>query len=231
MKLRKLALPAAAAFAMTFAGAASAATLLTLLGPFDNTVGPQSASNPCIIAGTTCQQPDGFGYNNFKQTGNIFDYNMWSTTPTAQVDDGVQGTPYTVSQLNALGSSFVVAIDVNTATGGETLQLFEVWDTTTNTLLYNYVGPTNIATGINNGNGWGDWTLGNISFAGLASTDGILFHASWTGATDGAESFFLVPTTPAIPEPETYAMMLVGFSLLGFVARRRKQSLGNVVPV
>jgi hypothetical protein len=36
---------------------------------------------------------------------------------------------------------------------------------------------------------------------------------------------------PAIPEPETYAMMLVGFSLLGFVARRRKQSLGNVVPV
>ena len=35
---------------------------------------------------------------------------------------------------------------------------------------------------------------------------------------------------PAIPEPETYAMMLVGFSLLGFVARRRKQSRGNLVP-
>jgi hypothetical protein len=41
----------------------------------------------------------------------------------------------------------------------------------------------------------------------------------------------LSQTIPAIPEPETYAMMLVGFSLLGFVARRRKQSLGNVVPV
>jgi hypothetical protein len=36
--------------------------------------------------------------------------------------------------------------------------------------------------------------------------------------------------TPAIPEPETYAMMLVGFGLLGFVARRRKQGLGNAVP-
>ena len=36
--------------------------------------------------------------------------------------------------------------------------------------------------------------------------------------------------TPAIPEPETYAMMLVGFGLLGFVARRRRQSLGNTVP-
>ena len=37
--------------------------------------------------------------------------------------------------------------------------------------------------------------------------------------------------TPAIPEPETYAMMLVGFSLLGWVARRRKQSLGNLAVV
>ena len=54
-----------------------------------------------------------------------------------------------------------------------------------------------------------------------------LFHAKWSGATDGAESFFIVGT-PAIPEPETYAMMLVGFGLLGWVARRRKQSLGNL---
>jgi hypothetical protein len=39
-----------------------------------------------------------------------------------------------------------------------------------------------------------------------------------------------VGVTTAIPEPETYAMMLVGFGLLGFVARRRKQAFGNVVP-
>jgi hypothetical protein len=37
-------------------------------------------------------------------------------------------------------------------------------------------------------------------------------------------------STPAIPEPETYAMMLVGFGLLGFVARRRRQSPGYTVP-
>ena len=34
----------------------------------------------------------------------------------------------------------------------------------------------------------------------------------------------LAPTTMApIPEPETYAMMLAGLGLMGFVARRRKQ--------
>src|SRR5437016_8738471 len=104
---------AAAMFAMT--GTASAAILLTLNGPITgNTVGPQSTSNPCIIAGTQCQQPAGFGFNNFTASGSISSYNMYSTTPTATVADGVQGTPYTVAQLTGVvGTSFVVAIDVN----------------------------------------------------------------------------------------------------------------------
>ena len=34
---------------------------------------------------------------------------------------------------------------------------------------------------------------------------------------------------PAIPEPETYAMMLAGLGLLGFVARRRRQNFSNPV--
>ena len=45
----------------------------------------------------------------------------------------------------------------------------------------------------------------------------------------GGDSGKYVPATP-IPEPETYAMMLAGLGLLGFVARRRRQNLGNVVP-
>ncbi len=34
-----------------------------------------------------------------------------------------------------------------------------------------------------------------------------------------------VPAVPAVPEPETYAMMLAGLGLIGFIARRRKQKL------
>jgi len=222
------------ATALTFAGAtfawagvAAAATALSLVGPIQgNTVGPQSSSNPCVIAGTTCQQPNAFGYNNFVSNGSTADFNMYSTTPTGTVADGVQGSPYTVGQLAGAGLvSFNVAIDVNTTSAaGETLQLFEVLGRTASnlpyTVLYNYIGPTNIANIANNGNGYADWTLNTVNLAALPSTEQILFHAVWTNASDGAESFFLIST---VPEPETYGLLLSGLGLMGFMARRRRQ--------
>jgi hypothetical protein len=210
--------------ALALAGAASAIPL-TLNGPVNgNSVGPQSTSNPCIIAGTNCSQPAGMGYNNFTSTGAISSYNMYSTTPTATVADGVQGTPYTVGQLAALGlTSFIVAIDVNTTVAaGETLQLFEV--IINGSVVYNYVGPTNIGSIANNGNGYGDWYLSTVSLAGFNPTDTVLFHAVWTGATDGAESFFLISTSsPSVPEASSLQLMLAGSLLLGlgYVVRRR----------
>ena len=106
----------ATAAMLALTGTASAVTL-TLTGPIQgNTLGPQSTSNPCIIAATQCQQPAGFGFNNFTSNGNISSYNMFSTTPTATVADGVQGAPYTGAQLDAVApQGFDVAIDVNTA--------------------------------------------------------------------------------------------------------------------
>jgi hypothetical protein len=206
------------------AGTASAAVALTLSGPIlGNTVGPQSSSNPCIIAATNCQQPAGFGFNDFTSSGALPNFNMYSTTPTGTVADGVQGTPYKVSQLTAAGlTSFVVAIDVNTTNvAGETLNFFEVLINGVQQYFYN--GPTVIGNVNNNGNGFADWTLGTISLAGLNPNDDVLFHATWTNASDGGESFFLGSTTtpppPRVPEPATFA--LVGVALLAMGAARR----------
>ena len=187
----------ATAAMLALTGAASAVPL-TLSGPINgNLVGPQSSSNPCIIAGTQCQQPAGFGFNNFTSNGNISSYNMFSTTPTATVADGVQGTPYTVDQLRAANlNQFKVAIDVNTTgAAGETLQLFEV--IINGAVAYNYVGPTVIGGVNNNGNGWADWTLGTVDLTGLAGTATVLFHAVWNNASDGAE--FVLPSRTGSP--------------------------------
>jgi len=212
----------AAAAMLALTGSASAVSL-TLTGPIQgNTLGPQSTSNPCIIAATQCQQPAGFGFNNFISAGNISDFNMFSTTPTATVLDGVQGTPYTGAQLDAVAPlGFVVAIDVNTTqAAGETLQLFQV--IVNGVVRDSFTGPAPIGNIANNGNGFGDWSLGVI--APFAATDQVLFHAVWTGASDGGESFFIV----AVPGP------LAGAGLPGLVmacgglialARRRRQQI------
>src|SRR6516165_11472904 len=123
----------AAMFALT--GTASADSVLTLVGPISgNTVGPQSTSNPCIIAGTTCQQPAFMDYNNFTSSGGISSFNMFSTNANpgsmngTNVPDGVKGVPYTVGTFtNNNLAVFDVAIDVNTSgAAGETLQSFQV---------------------------------------------------------------------------------------------------------
>jgi hypothetical protein len=184
-----------AAVAVVFtvlAGAASAGPALTLVGPISgNTVGPQSASNPCIIAATNCQQPSGFGYNNFTSNGSTSSYNMYSTTPTATVADGVQGTPYTVGQLaGVIGNKFDVAIDINTAAGLESLLTFEV--IVNGSVWQTYSGPTLVGNALNNGNGYADFYLTRVDLSSFADNATVLFHASWNNASDGGESFFLV---------------------------------------
>src|SRR5262245_55345771 len=101
-----------AILALSSAAFATPLTLENAVAP----IGPQSTNIPCIIAATNCgQQPAGFAFTNFTQKGSISAYN--ETSPT-----------YTVGQLTtALGSSsFNIAIDVNTAHAGETLQSFTV---------------------------------------------------------------------------------------------------------
>src|SRR5512145_2684531 len=114
MSVLRFGLSIGAATLLACASVADAAPIaLTLQAQPAQTIGPQSASAPCVIAGTQCQNPDSFQFTNFMQAGNISAYDAESPT-------------YTISQFPFL--SFDIAVDVNTNNDqGETLQLFSVF--------------------------------------------------------------------------------------------------------
>ncbi len=56
----------------------------------------------------------------------------------------------------------------------------------------------------------------------VSGTAGAFGGAYWGGATLATNNSLIFAP---VPEPETYAMMLAGLGLMGFVARRRKQKV------
>ena len=244
--MRKLLLATTALLALSAAPPASAATIdlfavtaststLTLIPVVPG--GNQPLNNPCLICGTTQPaQPAGFGYNNFDATGNVSDYLMFSTaTVGGSLAQDTLGTGYQVGDgsilrafllAQASGTTFSVGIDVNDTNKAQTLESFYFLNLTDRTVLASFTTPTAILAP-NNGSGFPDYTLTgfDINRGDISLGDEIIFFARWSGANDGAESFFLVaePGVAAVPELSTWMMMLCGFAGLGFMAYRRRE--------
>jgi hypothetical protein len=113
--------------------------------------------------------------------------------------DGVTVTDVTLKFYS--GNTVIAAIDgnfsiANTNTGNGVAGFLIGVDATQQTYLNNTVF---------NQAGYGDFR--------------IALESTITGVAGGAESFSALTT--AVPEPQTYAMMLAGLGLMGFVGRRR----------
>ena len=67
-------------------------------------------------------------------------------------------------------------------------------------------------------------SLGKLSFAGLESTSSGPFTLEITGLA-GAKAAYSgdLTVTAAVPEPETYAMLLGGLGILGVAVRRQRK--------
>jgi hypothetical protein len=207
------------------------ATAILTVSVLQNPV-PQSASAPCIICGTTqAHNPATFGYNNFDTTGNTSMLTLFSTNLFESLASGVQETPandYSVGEIEGVlanNVSFGVAIDVNSAEGGNPptiMQLlsFQMIDVTTNTLLASTVGTTALPD-IRPGNGMGDYLISGFNLTGDNLNDRIVFRAQFSGATDGPDSFYLVTQAAVEETPEPAVLFLIGSGLVGLSIYRR----------
>lgn len=70
---------------------------------------------------------------------------------------------------------------------------------------------------------------GTATFRGFVSTGGLTSLTLWVGANQGVGEVDVFPTlndltlAVAVPEPQSYALMLGGLALLGWAARRNKR--------
>jgi hypothetical protein len=232
--LKHLILAAAAAgllFAHTSMVKADAVNNLTIGVLSDAQVVPQSASDPCIICATTqAHNPVGFGYNNFDSTGNDSSFNLFSSNITGAFGNGddITVTPYTSGELrNFLASlgftvSFGVAIDINTAATPnngktpETLEEFRLIDLDLpagQRVIFDIDGPIALPD-IRNGNGTADYLISGFDLSSVGINDRLLFQASWDHATDGGESFYIIPIVTQVEVPEPRSLAIFGTMLL-----------------
>ena len=150
-------------------------------------------------------------------TANAANYSL--TAPP--YSDPLTGTP-SFSALTPVDELFLDTISFNVG-GPSTLgfslseiTLFPGYDI--DKLKYSLFGPSGLVAGSFSGDG--------LSHSALLSTAGT-YSFSVAGLSKGANggAYTLALNVTAVPEPETYALMLAGLGLVGFAARRRKSAV------
>lgn len=216
--------------------------------------GNQPLNVQCVICGDhQPQQSATFGYTDFHNNGGDSDLLFFSTNISGGGNPGPDtvGIGYDGSFLRAYllangdGSlNFSIGIDLNDDNKPQTLESFYLLNLTQHKVLavYSLAPGGTVLTNQNNGTGFPDYTLTGFNIdvipdvngeSDLRAGDQLIFFARLSNASDGPDSFFLVPSPQAIPGPIAGAGIpgliaaLVG--LFGLQRTRRRRNSQYVV--
>lgn len=208
------------------------------------------AASGLAQAAITWQTEPVLGYSSTQGAGPGFDSGSGNWTQSVYVGTGtgvITLPQYSITgdvfyQVGAwtptfTNSSHLVVWDAAAVnyTAGNTYNITEQWDYLGSPAVVGTFNGRSVGSVINAGsysngsyNGIVFWHSDNLPFLNNPGLpDGNWkYTQTWTNASapsDSITSFREFTVTAAIPEPETYAMMLAGLGLMGFVARRRKQ--------
>jgi hypothetical protein len=221
----------ALAFGMLLWGTANAVVIPVL----NNTGVPsfqQQNSSPCVIGTPSCHNPGGFGFN---------DINGDDGDGTVDFSESTQD--YLVSQVIGLvGNAFNIGIDTNQAgnfrdtSNWLQLQTFDVLINGVVQFQYNVAAP-GTPIKLTNGGGYSDAVLSTVDLSTFTfiATDTISFRTLYNNATNGPESFFLIPSNAQpcttncpseqqVPEPGTLILLGSALAALGGFARRKAKT-------
>ena len=159
---------------------------------------------------------------------NAIDQGDWSQHPGTYNSSAVDNapTPNLVSIQLIGGNSIVNTISFSSLVYNPVMAIQSLGSS--DTASYVFTQPFTLLS-----QGGGHWGGGSASLSVVGNTltgnEGngtIQFHGSFSSISwtvpDG-ENYHMFTIGAPVPEPETYAMMLAGLGLLGFIARRRKQ--------
>ena len=216
MKMPATLLKIAALATLATAGTANAATELVVNGSFENNVISSSWAALSSVTGWTSSAS---GNSAFEIQKGATQGGQGGFNPVAAA-----GTQYL--ELNAASLTSVSQSIATTAGGTYALSFAYSGRPDTpggaSSLMNVYWGSTLLTPTALIGNTSGVWQTYSQNVSALGSSTLLRFESIGPVSAPSYGSYLdNVSVTTAVPEPESYAMMLLGLGLLGFMARRK----------